>query len=175
MTNNIVVLGFENRYGAEAMLDDVHRWQEEGLIEVEDAVLAVAEADGQVEIQQTHRSESGKFALRGGGVGLVAGALLGGPILGLFAGVTAGALKGRGRDKVYGLDDDFVRAASGWVRPERSALFLLVRGADAERLRAELGPLTATVLTTTLDPEQERLLRQVLAEEEYTKQEGEGE
>jgi uncharacterized membrane protein len=167
MANNIVVLGFENQYGAEAMLDDVHKWQEEGLIEVEDAVLAFAGPDGEVEIQQTHRSEGGKFALRGGGVGLVAGALLGGPLLGLLAGVTAGAVKGKRKDASYGLDDDFVQAASGWVRAERSALFLLVKQANAEQLRAKLRPLAATVLTTTLAPEQEERLRSALAEEEY--------
>jgi len=27
--NSIVVLGFENQYGTEAMLGDVHKWQEE--------------------------------------------------------------------------------------------------------------------------------------------------
>jgi uncharacterized membrane protein len=167
MANNIVVLGFENEYGAEAMLDEVHKWQEEGLIEVEDAVIASAAPDGKVEIQQTHRSEGGKFALRGGGVGLVAGALLGGPILGLVAGVTAGAIKGKRKDKGYGLDDDFVQAASGWVRAETSALFLLVKQADAEQLRAKLRPFRAAVLTTTLAPEQEKRLRQALAEEEY--------
>lgn len=167
MEGNIVVLGFDNRYGAEAMLDDVHRWQEEGIIEVEDAVIASAGPDGNVEIQQTHRSEKGKLALRGGGVGLLAGALVGGPIPGLVAGVTAGVLKGRGKDKKFGLDDEFVRVASGWVRADRSALFLLVKQADAERLRAELRPLKATVLSTTLAPDQERNLRQALAEEEY--------
>lgn len=167
MAGNIVVLGFKDQYGAEAMLNDVHKWQEEGLIEVEDAVIASAGPDGKVEIQETHRSEGGKFALRGGGVGLVAGALLGGPILGLVAGVTAGAIRAKRKDKGYGLDDDFVQAASGWVRAERSALFLLVKQANAEQVRARLGPLTATVLTTTLAPEQEQRLRQVLAEEEY--------
>lgn len=171
MANNIVVLGFENRYGAEAMLENLEKWQEEGLIEVEDAVIASAGPDGKVEIQQTQRSEEGKFALRGGGVGLLAGALLGGPILGLVAGVAAGAFKGKRADKLaakeHGLDDDFVGVTSGWVRPERSALFLLVKQANAEELRARLQPLKAIVLTTTLAPEQEAQLRQALAEEEY--------
>jgi uncharacterized membrane protein len=167
MPDNIVVLGFENEYGAEAMLDDVQKWQEEGLIEVEDAVLASAGPGGKVEIQQTHRSEGGKFALRGGGVGLVAGALLGGPILGLVAGVTAGAIKGKRKDQGHGLDEDFVQAASGWVRPETSALFLLVKQADAEQLHEKLRPFKAAVLTTTLAPEAEERLRRSLAEEEY--------
>ena len=167
MASQIIVLGFENRYGAEAMLDNVHSWQEEGLIEVEDAVIAFAGPDANVEIQQTHRSEKGKFALRGGGVGLLAGALLGGPILGLVAGITAGALKGKGKDEKFGLDEEFVRQVSAWVRADRSALFLLVKQANAEQLRIKMRPLKATILSTTLAPEQERNLRQALAEEEY--------
>ena len=167
MTGNIIALGFDTQYGAEAMLDDVYKWQVEGLIEVEDAVIAFAGPSGEVEIQETHRSEKGKFALRGGGVGLVAGTLVGGPILGLVAGVAGGLLKGRGKDKKFGLDDEFVKTASGWVRPERSALFLLVKQANAEQLREKLRPLTATVLSTTLAPEQEQELRRAFAEEEY--------
>jgi uncharacterized membrane protein len=127
MANNIVVLGFESEYGAEAMLEDVRRWQEEGLIEVEDAVIASAGPGGKVDIKQTHRSEKGKFALRGGGAGLVAGALLGGPILGVVAGVAAGVLKGTSKDKRFGLDDEFVDEVSGWLHANRSALFLLVK------------------------------------------------
>jgi uncharacterized membrane protein len=167
MSSNIVVLGFESEYGAEAMLQDVYRWQEEGLIEVEDAVIASAGPGGKVDIEQTHRSEKGKFALRGGGAGLLAGTLLGGPILGVVAGATAGVLKGRSKDKKYGLDDEFVEEVSRWVGPERSALFLLVKQANAEQLRARLRPLKATILSTTLAPEQERDLRKALAEEEY--------
>jgi uncharacterized membrane protein len=167
MANNIVVLGFESEYGAEAMLEDVRRWQEEGLIEVEDAVIASAGPGGKVDIKQTHRSEKGKFALRGGGVGLLAGALLGGPILGVVAGVAVGALKGRSTDKKLGLDDEFVDEVSGWVHANRSALFLLVKQANAEELRVRLRPLKATILSTTLAPEREQDLRQALAEEEY--------
>jgi uncharacterized membrane protein len=169
--SNIVVLGFENQYGAEAMLSNLQKWQEEGLIEVDDAIIASAGPSGEVEIQQTRRSEGGKFALRGGGVGLVAGALLGGPILGLVAGVAAGALKGKRTAKLaakeHGLDEEFVEVTSGWVRADRSALFLLVKQADAEALRVNLAPHKAIVLTTSLAPEQESQLRQTLAEEEY--------
>jgi uncharacterized membrane protein len=167
MTGNVVALGFDDQSGAEAMLNDLNRWQEEGIIEIEDAVIASAGPDGTVKIQETHRSEKGKFAVRGGGVGLVAGVLLGGPILGLVAGVTAGVLKGKKKDKAYGLDDDFVEGASAWVRAGHSALFLLVKQADAEQLEIKLRPLRAKILSTSLEPERERRLRQALAEEEY--------
>jgi uncharacterized membrane protein len=110
-------------------------------------------------------SGGGRFALRGGGAGLLAGLLLGGPILGLAAGAAAGGIAGSLKD--YGLDDGFVQEISQWVRPETSALFLLVKEAKADALLEKLRPFEAVVLTTTLAPEQEQRLRSALAEEEY--------
>jgi uncharacterized membrane protein len=100
-------------------------------------------------------------------VRFLAGTLLGGPVLGLVAGVTAGVLKGKRKDRDYGLNADFVSGVSRGVRPNRSAIFLLVKQADAEQLQVKLRPMPATVLSTTLEPEQEQRLRRALAEEEY--------
>jgi uncharacterized membrane protein len=165
--SNIVVLGFESQYGAQGMLDDVQKWQEEGLIDVEDAVIAYAGPSGNVELEHTHHSKKGKWGLGGGAVGLVAGTIVGGPLLGLVVGATAGVLKGKSKDKKTGLDDEFVKTVSSWVRPGHSALFLLVRQADREQIREQVRPLRAQVLSTSLDPEQERTLREAFAEEEY--------
>ena len=164
MASNIVVLGFKNQYGAEAMLEDIQKWQEEGLIELEDAVIASRSVGGDVQIEQTHK-QGGRFALRGGGAGLLAGLLLGGPILGLVGGIAAGGMAAALKD--YGLDDAFVKEVSQWVQPETSALFLLVKEAKADEVLEKLRPHGAIVLTTTLAPEQEKRLRQALAEEEY--------
>jgi uncharacterized membrane protein len=164
MAKNIVVLGFKNQYGAEALLNNVQKWQEEGLIELEDAVIASRGPGGDVQIEQTHK-QGGRFALRGGGAGLLAGLLLGGPVLGLVAGAAAGGIAGSLKD--YGLDDNFVKEVSQWVRPETSALFLLVKEAKVDTLLEKLRPFEAVVLTTTLASEQEQRLRNSLAEEEY--------
>ena len=164
MASNIVVLGFKNQYGAEVMLEDIQKWQEEGLIELEDAVIASRSPGSDVQIEQTHK-QGGRFALRGGGAGLLAGLLLGGPILGLVGGVAAGGIAGALKD--YGLDDTFVKEVSQWVQPETSALFLLVKEAKADEVLEKLRPFGAVVLTTTLAPEREERLRQALAKEEY--------
>jgi uncharacterized membrane protein len=164
MASNVVVLGFKSQFGAEAMLDDLSKWQEEGLIELEDAVLASRGPGTKIEIEQTHK-KSRKPIAKGGGAGLLAGLLLGGPILGLAAGVVAGSIS-RGM-KDYGLDDDFVKEVSEWVRPNTSALFLLVKQANAEEVLERLRPTEAIVLNTTLAPEAEARLRRALAEEEY--------
>lgn len=166
MASNVVVLGFEGQYGAEAMLDDLRKWQEEGLIELEDAVLASRGPGTHIEIEQTHK-KSRKPIAKGGGAGLLAGLLLGGPILGLAAGVVAGSIA-RGMED-YGLDDNFVKQVSEWVRPNTSALFLLVKEANADEVLERLRPTQAIVLNTTLAPEAEARLRRALAEEEYKK------
>jgi len=164
MANNIVVLGFKNQYGAEAMLEDIEKWQEEGLIELEDAVIASRGVGGEVQIEQTHK-QGGRFALRGGGAGLLAGLLLGGPIVGLVGGIAAGGIAGALKD--YGLDDAFVEEVSEWVQPETSALFLLVKEAKADEVLERLRTYGAMVLTSTLAPEQEKRLRQALEVEKY--------
>jgi uncharacterized membrane protein len=164
MPSNIVVLGFKEQYGAEGMFKNIQTWQEEGLIELEDAVVASRGVGGDVQIEQTHKL-GGRFALRGGGAGLLAGLLLGGPVLGLVAGAAAGGIASALKD--YGLDDNFVKEVSQWVQPETSALFLLVKEAKADEMLEKLRPYGAIVLTTTLAPEQEKRLRRVLAEEEY--------
>lgn len=79
--------------------------------------------------------------------------------------MAGGAITASLRD--YGLDDHFIKGASEWVRPNTSALFLLVKEANAEQVREKLRPFQATVLSTTLAPEQEQRPRKVLQEEEF--------
>lgn len=162
MESKIVVLGFDTQDAAKIWLEDFERMQDEGLIELEDAVVASRGSGNHVEIKQT-RSVTGKYAARGTGIGLLAGLLLGGPIGGLVGGAAIGAIAGGLKD--YGLDDKFVREVSEWLRPNSSALFLLVKEAKAEEVLEQLKPLKAKVLTTTLTEEGEKRLRETLAEE----------
>ena len=99
--SQIIVLGFEGQLTAAAILRDIIKMQDDGLIELEDAVVASRGSGTDVEIQQTH-SDSSKFALRGGGAGLLAGLLLGGPILGAAGGAAVGVLASALKD--YGID-----------------------------------------------------------------------
>jgi uncharacterized membrane protein len=162
MAGNIIVLGFEGKTTADDMLTLFQDWQEEGLVTIEDAVVAVRGESSQVEIKQT-RSVKGKYAVRGGGIGLLAGVLLGGPIGGLVAGTAIGAIGGAMKD--LGIDDKFIQDATKALPPNSSALFLMGRAEDPERFYEALGPYKATVATTTLSPEQEQRLKRVLAEE----------
>jgi len=133
MESKIVVLGFDNQYGAEGMLKDFNRMQEEGLIEIEDAVVASRNIAGGLDVKQTH-SQKGKFAKKGSAIGFLVGLLLGGPVLGLAGGAAIGAITGSIKD--YGIDDNFIDQVNAWIQPEHSALFLLIKEAKAEEVLA---------------------------------------
>jgi len=161
MTSTIVVLGFDHQYGAEGMLEHLDKLQQEGLITLEDAVLAARGIGGQVTIKQA-KSQTGKTALKGSGFGLLAGLLLGGPILAAAAGAGIGAIVGSLRD--FGLDDQFVEGISNSLKPESSALFLLVKEANTEELQGKFANYEAWVITTSLSPDEQKALQKFLEE-----------
>lgn len=159
MESKIVVLGFDREYGAEGMLEQIEDFEKEGLITIEDAVIASRDVGKDVEIKQA-RPQGKKASLKGSGVGLLAGLLLGGPILGVVAGAGIGAIVGSVRD--YGLDDKFVDGITESLRPDSSALFLLIKEAKPEEFLAELQQFEAYVLTTSLPPDKEKALREMI-------------
>lgn len=161
MTSTIVVLGFGHQFGAEGMLEHIDKFQKEGLITLEDAVIAECGIGGRVTIKQAN-PQTGKTSLKGSGVGLLAGLLLGGPILGAAAGAGIGAIVGATKD--FGLDDHFVKGISESLKPESSALFLLVKEANTEELQGRFVNYEARVITTSLTPDKEKALQKLLGE-----------
>ena len=162
---NVTVLMFDDEVGAENMLDNVQTWQEQGLFEVIDAVVAVRGLSKDVDIRQTKRF-AGKYAGWGTGVGLLAGMLLGGPIGGMAVGAAIGGISGAMKD--YGIDDKFIKQVSEGIRPNTSALFLMTTGGmeHEEQLLAELRPYRARLASTSLDDEMAQKLRDALDHEE---------
>ena len=177
MASRIVVLAFEGAGAAEGMLVNIRDMEERGLLKLDDAVVAsrgpratdiqinqasmigVPAAGSQLQIDQTD-SRRGRSAAAGGGIGLLAGWLIGGPIGGLAVGALIGALRDRG------LKDSEVKQIADQLVPDSSALFLLVKEADGPKVLEELKPFKATVIQSSLDPEAEQQLRKALAHEE---------
>jgi len=159
MESKIVVLGFEAQFGAEGLMEEFDKFEKEGLITLKDAVIASRGPGMDVEIKQA-RPKAGKKALKGSGIGLLAGILLGGPILGVAAGAGIGAIVGSVKD--YGLDDKFVEGITESLRPDSSALFLLVNEAKVEEFEGKLNQFEAHVLITSLPPDKEKALRELI-------------
>lgn len=162
--SNVVALAFEGEETAKGMLNDVLKMEEQGKIEVLDAVVASRGLGKNINIEQT-KSAKGKYAKRGTGIGFLAGLLLGGPILGAAGGAAIGAISGSMKD--VGIDDDFIDKISAGLSPNTSAIFLMTQNADMEAVEKYLKPFKARVLTTTLDPEAEAKLTKLLSEEKF--------
>jgi len=146
--SNLIVIGFGNEYAADAMLDKLEEWHEQGLIELDDAVRARRGVTDHVSMRQSKKlmSKSARSGMLGG--------LLGGGMLGGL--------------KDVGIDDGFIRETSGWLRPETSMVFLLVKTAKVEEILPKLKSFEdAQVLSTTLDPEREQRLRSSIEKKNY--------
>jgi uncharacterized membrane protein len=84
--------------------------------------------------------------------------------IGAGMGAATGALAGRLSD--YGIDDNFIRSLGSTIKPDSSALFLLVRKVTADKVleRAQAAGITGEVLKTSLTNEQEAALRKALTD-----------
>lgn len=165
----LVVVGFDDPFQADRALTELTRLQKEHLIDLEDAVVAVRGNDDQLRIKQSVNL-LGLGAASGGLWGALFGSLIGlmflNPLIGLAAGgalgAGTGALSGKLAD--YGINDDFIRSLGQTLKRDTSALFLLVRKAQPEKVLAELSGFRGKILRSSLSPDQEAKLQQAIAQ-----------
>ena len=81
---------------------------------------------------------------------------------GAALGAGSGALSGSLAD--YGINDDLIRSIGETLQPNTSALFVLVRKAQPEKVLAELSShFRGRVIRSSLSPEQEARLQAALS------------
>src|SRR6056297_1990305 len=150
--SSLVVLRFSDIGGAEAMRDRMYELQKRELVKLEDAAVVVRNENGRAKVKQAH-SLVGAGALGGAFWGMLIGLLFFAPWLGLIAGAAGGALAGKMGD--IGVDDSFIKEVSDAIEPGNSALFLLTRDAQIDRIREELSDVEFEIIQTNLSPEDE--------------------
>jgi uncharacterized membrane protein len=166
--SDLVVIGFENTLKADEVLWRLRALKRQNLIDLEDAVVVVRDESGEVHLKQSidlTALDASTGLLSGGLLGAFVGLLFLNPtagfLIGSMFGAGAGALSGSLGD--YGIDDDFIKSLSETIPPNSSALFVLARKVEPEKVLAELSDVKGKVLRTTLSPDQEKRLREALA------------
>ena len=160
---DLVAIGYDDEFKAEDVRLTLMRLQQEYLIDLEDAVVAVKDAEGKVKLHQaTNMTAAG--AAGGGFWGTLVGLLFFGPFFGIgtLAGAAAGAVSGALSD--VGINDDFMKKLGEGFQPGTSALFILVRKATPDKVVEEIKTFGGTVLQTSLTHEQEEKLQAALDE-----------
>ena len=159
--SELIVIGYDTPDKAEAARSDLMSMTKEYLVDVADAVVAVADDKGNVKLNQmvnmwTAGATGGAFW------GLLIGVLFFNPLLGVAAGAAAGALSGALTD--YGINDDFMKDVAHVLQPGQAALFMMMRTNASDKVIERLGEHGGRVLRTNLDTDAEDHLRRAFDE-----------
>ena len=157
--STLVVIGYKDLYKAEEVRLTLRKLQRDYLIELEDAVVAVKDADGKVKLNQAINLTAAG-AVSGGFWGMLIGLIFLSPLLGVAIGVSAGALSGALSD--VGINDQFMKELAATMTPNSSALFVLVRKATPDKVLEELKGTGGTILKASLSNEDEAKLQAAL-------------
>jgi uncharacterized membrane protein len=166
--SELIVLGFDETDKADSILNRLSTLEKEYLIDLEDAVVAIRDSTGKVRLKQSVNLTS-MGAARGGLSGALWGSLVGllflnplaGMVVGGAFGAGSGALAGSMTD--YGIDDDLIKKLADTIPVNTSALFLLIRKVQPEKILEEFKGERARILRTSLSPDQEKRLREALS------------
>ena len=133
--STLTVIQYDDMYKAEETRLILRKMQNDYLLDLEDAVVAVKDARGKVKLHQSVNLTA-FGALRGGFWGTLIGLIFLNPLLGFAVGAGAGAVSGALTD--VGINDDFMKELASSLKPETSALFVLVRSATPDKVLEEL-------------------------------------
>ncbi len=157
---DLVVIEYDDMHKAEEVRLMLQKMQQEYLIDLADAVVAVKDEKGKVKLNQIHNLTA-TGAVSGGFWGTLIGLIFLNPLLGMAAGATAGAISGALTD--VGIKDQFMKDVASGFKNGTSALFVLCRKATPDKVLAELEGTGGRVLQTSLTHEQEAKLQAALS------------
>jgi len=165
--SDLAVIAYKGEDTADQVLNKLSELQKEYLIDLEDAGTIVRDKKGKIRIKQSvPLTRMGAFsgAAWGGWIGALFGILMLNPLLGFATGAAvgagAGALSGALSD--YGIDDNFIKSLGKELEADSSAIFLLVRKVNLDRVLPEVKPFGGKVLKTSLTNDQEARLQKAM-------------
>ena len=157
--STLVVIGYDDQHKAEEVRLALIKLQKEYLIDLEDAVVAVKNADGKIKLNQAVNLTAAG-ALSGGFWGTLIGLIFLNPLLGAAVGAGAGAVSGALGD--IGINDNFMKELSEQLQPGHSALFVLVRKSTPDKVVPEIQAFGGKILKSSLTHEDEEKLQAAL-------------
>lgn len=145
---------------ADDVLEAVQTLVREGHLDIEDACAVIKDAKGKIHLHQEN-----DLSLFGAVAGLALGTFFGWfiwlPYLGV-PGAIVGALAGRMGDR--GINDEVMKDLGHEMRPQSSALFVLLRSTSVDVALKQLAPYGGRIFHTSLSKSEELELEEKLEE-----------
>jgi uncharacterized membrane protein len=157
--SELIVIAYPEEDRAEKVMSAMLSLQKDEFISLADAVCVSKNKHEKVRLHQSQR-KTGEGAAWGAAAGLIAGSIFLTPLFGAGVGALIGGVAGRKVD--IGLPDEFVKQVSTQLKPQSSALVLVVKAADKQVLMPVLQAQGGVVLSSTLNPENEAKLQAAL-------------
>jgi uncharacterized membrane protein len=159
--SSLVAIAYPDAETAEQVRAQLIQATKEHILQLEDAVVVVHEADGKIKLHQA-MSLAGAGAAGGALWGGLIGLLFLAPLFGMAIGAASGAVAGKMSDT--GVNDDFMKQLGAKLPPGSAALIALGRSDTPDRVLERLKPFGGEVIQTSLSDEQEERLRSALGE-----------
>jgi uncharacterized membrane protein len=158
--SDVVVVEFPSEAKAEELRQKLLDMQNEYLIELQDAVIAIKQPQGRIKLNQLfHPAAAG--AAYGSMWGLLVGMIFLMPVAGMAVGAASGALGGALSD--VGVSRQFIEDVAETLQSGNAALFLLIGRVTTDKVLSHLRGVGGKVLQTSFDQTRENALREALA------------
>ena len=158
--SDLVVIAFPTEAKAEEVRQKLLSMQEEYLLELGDAVIAVKDDKGTVKLNQLMNTTA-ISTVSGAFWGALIGLIFLMPLAGAAVGAASGAIGGALTD--VGLNDKWMKETAAAIQPGSAALFVLIRKVTADKVLEGLRGEGGTVMKTSLDHTKEAALQDALA------------
>jgi uncharacterized membrane protein len=157
--SNLIVITFDDPDQAGQVREALRSAEHGDFLSLDDSAVVVRDEEGKVHIKSEVDRGVKVGAVGGGFLGLLLAGIFF-PVGGLIVGAIGGALVGAAFKT--GIDKKFIAQVTDELQPGTSAIFILVREANADVALASLKPYKGTVYSTTLSPEDEEEIRHIL-------------
>ena len=178
----LIVVGFKkDMYRASDVLNQLQRMNEDWAVDLHDAVAVYRDNNGKLRVDQSFQMTTGEGAGWGGLWGSLIGATLAIPFTGGASGAAAagalaagalgggalgaswGALDASWWKDEFGIPDEFVKQVGAMIQPGDSAIYALLRTANPDKVAQAFRGYGGTILSTTLNRDQENKVENVLS------------
>ncbi len=178
--SDLVCIAFNDSSTADRVLNELRAMETEYVLDLEDAVIVVRDQDGKVHLKQCV-DVFGGATKHGVALGVLWGGLMGllfmNPLAGLIGSIAGGAGGGAmttaaseyGLLSDYGIPDNFIKDLGSTIKRGTSAIFLLIRSVDEDKVLPRIAQYEGTILKTSLSKEHEEKLRTALTHQRNPK------
>ena len=156
--NQLIVVAFDHFDDARNAMKTLRALERDGRIRFEDTALVERDPDGTAHVRNEVSGTTETAAVIGAVIGGIVSFVF--PLAGIAIGAALGAAVGAAMKT--GVEGTFVDEVKTTLRPGRSALFLVVKEAQADPVIAALRPFKGDVIQTTMSSETEEALRAAL-------------